>query len=696
VLNQAPSSFASKSRLPGARHLAGYALRKGYSLRAYIVAGVAVTLIPLLLLGFWLIARVAASERSLLEQQADRELQGISTLVDHEIAVAKSVLVALASSQFLKTDDLKSFRGQAMRVARQLGTQVVLRDPQRQLVVINTALTEVAPVPLRELPPELAVAEAQTLETGDFVVSNLFFAPLLKRHTIAVTVPVSRDNDEPYILSIGIPASRFAELISQTQFPSDLVATLIDENNVVIARSKKHDDFVGVKLRADFTKGMTVSAGIDRSVNREGIAHQWHWRRIETTKWSLSVGIPEATLNQPLRFWMAGYGIGAGVFLVVALWLANHFGSRLAQSSGTLGVDRAPTQEEFRVLFDSASTGVVVVNGAGIMVLANACMGAQFGYSPGELMGRPLEILVPARNRESHAGLRQQYSRSPSPREMGAGRELYGLRKDGSEFPIEIGLNPIATFDGKLTMATVVDITARKQAEAELSKTVAERDRLRRRIIQALEDERLRLAHDLHDETGQTLAAALLELKNIEPAITGDGAERLRPLREQLHRIGKDIHRVAWHLRPASIDELGLQAALADHISEWSAQTGIAADFHCQDGAFDEIAEEVRTTIYRVVQEALTNIAKHANLVTAVSILINRADGALRVTIGDDGCGFEAERTVGIPRAGNGIGIAGMRERLSLIGGELEIESSSDGGTTVFARIPLQRERATA
>ncbi len=688
------SGFVAKQRLMNLGNLAGYARRKGYSVRTYVVAIAAVILIPLLLLGFWLVSQLAASERSLIERQAEQELQGITALVDHEITVAKSVLVSLASSQFLRAGDFRGFRAQAMQVSQQLGIHIVVYDPRRNLLVANTAIPGDRPVPGGQN-AEVVVAAEQVLKTRQFAVSDLFLGGLSKRRAVSVLAPVIQDGEVPYILAAGISAARFAELIGQAQVPSEFVVTLIDGSNVVIARSPQHADFVGVKLDADLPD-RAIGAGINRTTDHEGVAYQWHWRRTGGANWLVCVGIQQSLLDQPFRRWAAGYGIGAAALLVVAMWLAHRFGTRLSQSSGALGIDRAPTREEFRVLFDSASAGVVVVDGGGIMVLANARMEAQFGYSPGELIGRPVEILVPARNRNAHAGLRENYLRAPSPRGMGASRELVGLRKDGSEFPIEIGLNPIATLGGRAIMATIVDITARKQAEAELSAAIADRDRLRRRIIQAHEDERLRLAHDLHDETGQTLASALLELKNIEPVITGDGPERLRPLREQLHRIGKDLHRVAWQLRPASIDELGLQSALTDHVSEWSAQTAIDADFLCQDAALDGLPEDVRTTLYRVVQEGLTNIVKHAKSATSVSILIGRVDDVLRLTIVDDGCGFEQEQTAGGPRPGRGLGIAGMRERLALIGGELEIESSADGGTTVFARIPLRRETISA
>ena len=136
---------------------------------------------------------------------------------------------------------------------------------------------------------------------------------------------------------------------------------------------------------------------------------------------------------------------------------------------------------------------------------------------------------------------------------------------------------------------------------------------------------------------------------------------------------------------------------LGNYISEWAAQFGIEADFHCRDGRLDDLAGEIRTAVYRIIQEALTNIAKHATGTTVVSIVINRADAVLQLTIEDDGPGFDpgALRESGRGRL-SGLGLAGMNERLTLIGGDLEIESSLSTGTTIFARIPLGNERLIA
>jgi PAS domain S-box-containing protein len=335
----------------------------------------------------------------------------------------------------------------------------------------------------------------------------------------------------------------------------------------------------------------------------------------------------------------------------------------------------------------------VVIGGDGTVMLVNRRLETMFGYDRGELVGKPLEILAPERLREGHSRLRALFDRDPQPRAMGAGRELFGRRKDGSELPVEIALNPVSTAAGNFVMATVIDISARRLGEKRLSAAVAERDDLRRRFLQAQEGERLRLAHDLHDQTGQSIAAAMLELKGIE-SLAGDAErDRLRLLRRQMEEIGKFLHRVAWELRPASIDEVGLAGALNNYLSEWSTQYGIGADLWC-GAALDDLSDEYRTTIYRVVQEALTNVTKHARKATEVSVVIERTDALLRLTIDDNGFGFDLKavevRESG--RIGGGLGLAGMRERVTLIGGTLEIESSLRSGTTIYVRIPLPQE----
>jgi PAS domain S-box-containing protein len=346
-----------------------------------------------------------------------------------------------------------------------------------------------------------------------------------------------------------------------------------------------------------------------------------------------------SVLEAPAKSALTTYEVAGGSLFMIAMAFLV-LGGRLQQSTGEMGIDRTPTQEEFRVLFEAAPNGVLVVDADGLIVLASRQIEHAFGFSPAELIGRPVEMLIPERFRNGHLSLRHGYAVSPESRPMGAGRQLFGLRNDGSEFPIEVGLNPITTRSGKFVMATVLDVTARVLSEKRLSGVLPERDDLRRRFMQAQQDERLRLAHELHDQTGQSLTAALLELKVLEMQLTEDGRRKARMLRSNLEQMGKTLHRIAWELRPASIDELGLTTALSNYVTEWSQQYVFEVDFHCRDLLLDSIADEKRTAIYRIVQEALTNIAKHATGATSVSIVIDRSDSILQLTIKDNGPGF--------------------------------------------------------
>jgi len=222
---------------------------------------------------------------------------------------------------------------------------------------------------------------------------------------------------------------------------------------------------------------------------------------------------------------------------------------------------------------------------------------------------------------------------------------------------------------------------ARAAVAVELSQRVA-RDALRR-VVQAQELERRRLARELHDETGQALTSILLGLKPLEAALAGHPAQAaLAELREHVVLALQDVRRLAVELRPKVLDDFGLVAALERLAETFSEQTGIEVDFHSAL-AEPRLPSEVETALFRVVQEALTNIVKHANA-RRISVSIGRRDSSVAAVIEDDGAGFDTAA----PRDG-GVGLLGMRERLALLDGRLEVESSERSGTTIVAEVPL-------
>jgi signal transduction histidine kinase len=219
---------------------------------------------------------------------------------------------------------------------------------------------------------------------------------------------------------------------------------------------------------------------------------------------------------------------------------------------------------------------------------------------------------------------------------------------------------------------------------------------LRRHLSIAEERERLRLSYELHDQAGQGLIAAILEMNAIDAMIAGPAHERLNVVRKRMEELGKTLHRIAWELRPPAIDELGLKKALASYIADWGEQCGTEVDFNCDDPTIDEVPGEIGTAVYRIVQEGLTNIFKHAEQPSTVSVVVGRVGAMLQVIIEDNGCGFDPSAITAKGNGYRGLGLEGMRERLWLISGTLEIESTPGSGTALFARIALDAQRSAA
>lgn len=243
---------------------------------------------------------------------------------------------------------------------------------------------------------------------------------------------------------------------------------------------------------------------------------------------------------------------------------------------------------------------------------------------------------------------------------------------------------PLTDSDGsKLLAGVAIDITDRTPADAA-------REELLRRIVTTQEDERRRLARELHDELGQQLAALLLGLKVLPgydqlPILTKDHLQNLQKITEQIMQRAR---RLAIDLRPETLDHLGLPEALQFYIREWSQRSGVPVDFHCNGLREIRLPAPIETTLYRVVQEALTNVLRHAQA-KRVSVLLERRAGQVLTIVEDDGQGFERGEDYRLRHTERSLGLIGMQERVALVNGHLSIESSPGAGTTIFAKIPL-------
>jgi signal transduction histidine kinase len=252
--------------------------------------------------------------------------------------------------------------------------------------------------------------------------------------------------------------------------------------------------------------------------------------------------------------------------------------------------------------------------------------------------------------------------------------------------------NDVSTMNAELERRVQDRTRELSQLYESLQAQDARRGQLLRKVIAAQEDERKRLARELHDETTQQLTALGLHLDMLARA-SGEGspaAGRVREARALVDRMIDELHRVIFDLRPSMLDDLGLLAAIHSYAERRLAPRGIAVRFEFPD-VHPDLAPEARTAIFRVVQEALSNIERHAQAET-VLVACAVADDRLTIEVEDDGIGFDPSE-VQQPRAsGRGLGLLGMRERLSLLGGSIDVESEKGQGTRIVVSVPIASE----
>jgi two-component system CheB/CheR fusion protein len=375
------------------------------------------------------------------------------------------------------------------------------------------------------------------------------------------------------------------------------------------------------------------------------------------------------------------------------------------------------SEERLRLLVESVTDyAIIIQDGAGVIEIWNPGAERMFGYTPEEAIGQHIAMIFTPEDREHGAHLAEM----KVARDQGcANDERWHIRKDGSRFYVSGVLTALR--GGELTGYAKIarDLTETKHAEEQLrraheelehrvsERTIElaqanetlrrenawrrqlERSRLQllRQLVRSQEDERRRISREIHDHLGQQSTALRLNLEALKESCTAY-EELCGPIAETqalAARLDSEVDFLAWELRPASLDDIGLAAALANFVKDWSKHFQIPADYHSTGMDKDRPAPEVETCLYRIAQEALNNTYKHARA-SRVDVLLERRDHHVVLIVEDDGAGFKLDEAA---EAHDGLGLIGMRERAMLVGGTLEIESEPLKGTTVFARVPV-------
>lgn len=663
--------------------------------------------IPVFLFSGWVAYVTAEQGRAAARHAASESTARAAERVASDLAAQVQMLDVLAASPTLDRPDMAGFYEEAQRLkaARPLWETVELSAPSGQQIVnlLRPLGTELGPTADRD-----SFDEAVRLRRA--VVGGIGpVGALSGKRLVSLRVPVIRDGQIRYVLTVALATNAVSSILRDAGAPPGWVGAIVDRQGIIIARTAAEASELGrpasQALREAIARG---SEGFYTGPTREGADVETFYRTLpDTGGWSVHFGVPSEVLNAPVArsFYvlvaggLASLALAAGLAALTARDIAQRrrdeetrmtLALRVSEERGALAVEAA---ELGTVRWDLLRSEVA---GSDRTRLLLGFPRASMDQGEAQWEFRAFLSAVHPADRERV----EQALRSCLAEDTQLDIEFRSIHPDASMRWLRATGRAPCFHDGEppsVIYGVIADIEPRKRAEVE-------RMDLLRRLSDAQENEQRRIARELHDQVGQTVTGLSLGLKSLETRLGGGGsdpatANQLHWLQALVAEVGRDIHRAALDLRPTALDDLGLQKALAAFTEEWSQRHGIDLDFQVL-GDEARLPAEIETAAYRVVQEALTNVLKHAEA-RSVSLVLDRRADELHVIVEDDGIGFD-------PEAANGsdpshaaarerterrrLGLSGIRERLALLRGSMAVESAPGSGTTLFGRIPLPQE----
>jgi two-component system sensor kinase FixL len=350
------------------------------------------------------------------------------------------------------------------------------------------------------------------------------------------------------------------------------------------------------------------------------------------------------------------------------------------------------SEARMRAIVDTAVDAIVTIDERGRIERFNQAAERLFGYTAAEIAGKNVSVLMPAPYRERHDGYLANYLHTGEKKIIGIGREVVGQRKDGSTFPMDLSVAEMQFGERRMFTGIVRDITRSKRAEEALMQTQDELRRLSAHQERLKEEERKRIAQEIHDELGGLLTGIKAYVSvSVDRALRA-GAEP-DPLLVDATRLAetaiKTVRKVITDLRPSVLDQLGVWAAIEWYMQQIAERSGLECECDIAPAvAAAAIDQERSTMLFRVVQETLTNVVRHAQA-SRVTIEARCDDSGILLIVADNGKGIDTDRLLNR----ESWGILGMYERTRHFGGELKITGTPGSGTVVALKLPLDQAK---
>ncbi|RYE62180.1 MAG: sensor histidine kinase [Oxalobacteraceae bacterium] len=642
--------------------------------------------IPVIFFAAWVTFINARQERSDARLSAQRTLNRVVSRVGNELRVQVEIAEILATSPALDKNDLALFYEEALRIknARPLWQTVALvnLNGQQLLNLLRPFGSELGPT--SDWPNFNKVSETRKPVIGGIGPVG----PLSGLRLLPLRVPVLRSDELKYVLTVALVPDAISQILRNAGTPSSWIGAVVDANGNIVART------IDEQFELGRPESQSVRDAITRASSGEYVGQTLEGTEVEAvyqslpglSGWSVHLAIPTEELNkqvvQSVVFLVASGTVSLMLAFLLAWFSARDISQRRSEQDERAALALELSEERRTLAINAADLGVLSIDPNSKQVISSPRTRELLGRDTNE--GSNGDTLA---NFLGHIDDRDRPQVAEALTQQGEQQAAIEFRTRSGHWRRLSGHTATRRSKDGTVNAVILDIDAVKKVEAD-------RIGLLRRLSDTQENERRRIARELHDQIGQVVTGLLLGLKSLEQSFRAkslldeDSVDKLHWLQRLADQIGQDIHQVAADLRPTAVDDLGVAKALDAFCADWNARFKIRIDLQTL-GSQERVTTDVEIALYRIVQEALNNVLKHSQA-TNVSIVLDQRPHEYRLIIEDDGVGMlPAALTTDAESIGPGLGLSGIRERLALLRGSLLIETARGAGTTLFVAIPL-------